>query len=788
MRRVRWLGAVFTVVQFWLYRAPAGLTVPFDQLPTGFALAATLVAINVLLLIVERRRSDLHDVLVLVGLFCDAVLVFGVVWLFRFDTTSALWGLLVIPVLEAAVAAQMFGALSIWALLTVGYIVREFDAAARYDYAIFEVASITFRMGVVLIVAATAGSLASGLTREARAQRAARLESQQRARLLHGLALSSQVLLDAQTQTDAHAVWDAIVGAAIDIGFDSASICVVEPERDRYIVACGRRLPEGYLGSLHGLETGLTGEVWRRGEVVTVDNYSRWAGSTSAFKDEGFLAAIGVPIRREFDVEAVLIAGCRDERAILRPERECMELLAVHAGVALNNVAHSAERDRYERRLTEIAYTDTLTGLPKREIFLERLDKLMSADGGNGAAVLFIDVDRFKTVNDSLGHHGGDALLTQLSQRLVLAASPNLVSRHGGDEFTVLLEDVASTMDAVDVATTLMTSLGEPLQIDGQEILPSVSVGVRFALPGDAPADQLLREADTAMYRAKKLGRQRIEVFEPCDSETIPRLTVEAEMRRGLEAGQFEVHYQPVVSMRDGRVISVEALLRWNHPTRGMVSPAEFIPVAEDCGFIVQLGRWVLHEACAQTARWRTDGYELDIAVNVSVVQLQHEGLLEDIDAALVASRLCPSRLILEITESTTVTDPALMLSQAKRIRSLGVRLALDDFGQGTTSLRFVRRLPLDVLKIDKSFVDDLLSDDGSGGGEQLAVVRSVIAMAHDLGLEVTAEGIEQEQQLQILRDLGCDHAQGYLLGRPMPAAAITQTLAPADAFEDAAV
>ena len=780
MRRVRWLGVIFTVVQFWLYVPPTGIRVPFDQLPTGLALAAAIAAVNLVLLAAERvLHAEKHGWIAAVGLVCDASLVFGLVWLFRFDDTSALWGLLVIPVLEAAVAAQLVGALAMWAAVTAGYIVREFDAAARYEYATFEVPSLTFRMGIVLIVAATAGSLARSLTLEVRAQLQARLESQQRARLLHGLALSSQALLETQTQTDAHAVWNAIVDAAIDVGFDGASILVTDAGRDRYIVACGRGLPEGYVGSIHPLSAGIAGAVWSSGEAVELANYSLSGSATPALKGQGFGACVAVPIRREYDVEAVLVAAYSEPGSVPRPERECIELLAIHAGVALNNVAHSAERARYEKRLTEIAYTDKLTGLPNRDVFLRRVEPLVAAPCGPGVGVLFVDVDRFKTVNDSLGHHGGDVLLIELAQRLVQAASPHLVARHGGDEFTVLAEGVASADDARALAEDLMRALSDPVYIDDQEIVPSVSIGIRFSSPGEGvAADRLLRDADTAMYRAKKLGRQRAELFNPQDMKATPSLTVEAEMRRALERGEFTLHYQPVLSMRDGRVSSVEALLRWNHPTRGMVPPMDFIPVAEDSGFIVQLGRWVLHAACAQAAEWRAAGFDLDVAVNVSVVQLQHCGLIDEIKAALLDHDLPPSRLVLEITESATVTDPALMLAQAQRIRSLGVRLALDDFGQGTTSLRFVRRLPLDILKIDKSFVDDLLIE--RDAGDPSAVVRSVVQLAHDLGLSVTAEGVEEERQMEILDELGCDHAQGYLLGRPMPASEVATVIAAA--------
>lgn len=767
MRRVRWMGAVFTLVQFVLYVPPSGVTVPFDTLPTGLLMAGCVIAVNLASLLAGRVLSpDRRGWLVLLGLLADATVVVAVVWLFRFDTTSALWGLLIIPVLEAAVAAQMVGALAMWATLTVTYLIREYDTAQRYDYAVFEIPSVTFRMGIVLIVAATAGSLARSLTHEARAQRAAREESQKRARLLHGLALSSQALLNVRTQTAPDAVWEATVSAAIDVGFDGASIMV--PSGDHFTIVYGSGVPDGYVGSREGIDVGLAGQVWSEGEVVMVDDYSAWSDAAPRLQSERYGAAIGVPIRRAFDVDAVLVAAYRETGAIPRPERECIELLALHAGVALNNVAHFVERARYEEQLEEIAYSDTLTGLPNRDLFAERLDETLRG-GKPGVAVLFIDVDRFKTVNDSLGHHGGDALLVRLGKRLVQAASPHLVARFGGDEFTVLVEGVKGAEGARSVAEALMRALSTPLFIQDQEILPSISVGIRCARAGELGGSVILRDADTAMYRAKELGRQRVEIFDDLAAAALPTLTVEAEMRRGLARGEFQLHYQPVVALPGGAIGAVEALLRWNHPVRGMVSPADFIPLAEDSGLIVPLGRWVLNEACRQAAQWRDEGCPLDVAVNVSLVQLQDTGIIDDIQHALKSSGLAPAHLLLEITESATVNDPALMLSQTVRIRDLGVRLALDDFGQGTTSLRFVRRLPLDVVKIDKSLVDDLVAArDGVAG--QSAVVRSVIQLAHDLDLTITAEGVEEQRQLELLMELGCDQAQGFLLGRPMPA------------------
>ena len=771
MQRVRLLGAVFAIVQFWLYVPPAGIETPFDLHATGLVMAGALVVINILSARLDRLGGDRYRRhLILAGLACDAAVVATVVWLFRFDTTSALWGLLVIPVLEAAVAAQMAGALTMWVGLTVFYVLRELDAPRHFDYAVFEAPSVTFRMGIVLIVATTAGSLARSLTREAWAQRAANVESQKRARLLHGLALSSNELLQAQSRTDALAVWRAIIDATIDVGFEGASICVRDADADEYVVVCGQGLPAGYIGTTFPLCTGLAGAVWTSGETQIVEHYSAWTDACAGLRSVAFGAAVAVPILQALDIKAVLVAAYRNPGEIPRPERECVELLAVHAGVALSNVAHSAERARFEARLTEMAYTDGLTTLPNREILLQRLQELVAGphrDGG--VAVLFIDIDRFKVVNDTLGHHGGDALLVELARRLLAAADPHLVVRFGGDEFIVLVEQCPDVAAACEVGAQLSRRLAVPLVVDGHEIVPSVSVGIRWVEDGDRDAGEILRDADTAMYLAKQRGRQRVEVFDPTQVQTLPALTLESEMRRGLPAGEFELHYQPIVSLSDGRIRSVEALLRWRHPTRGMVPPNDFIPVAEDSGFIVELGAWVLREACDQAQQWRADGLPLAVAVNVSVVQLQHVAFVDTLGATLRDSGLRSADLIIEITESATVTDADLMLLQAHRIGDLGVRLALDDFGQGTTSLRLIRRLGPDVLKIDKSLVDEILLD-GDAAGNQAAVVRAMIQLAHDLGIVVTAEGVEEQPQLDVLKALGCDAAQGYLLARPMPA------------------
>jgi diguanylate cyclase (GGDEF)-like protein len=416
----------------------------------------------------------------------------------------------------------------------------------------------------------------------------------------------------------------------------------------------------------------------------------------------------------------------------------------------------------------QAAYTDALTGMPNRLAITALINEPEDIGPERQLAVLYVDLDRFKDVNDTYGHRIGDELLVEFSRRLQDATRPgDLVARLGGDEFMVVLADVGERQ-AVAISERIVLSAASPFIIDGHVITIGASVGL--AMPGDAPGERylsatevLLRHADAAMYRAKDTGRGRWARLGPTGIPVEPALG--RRLRAALDSGLLELHYQPKLTISDGRTVEFEALCRWTDPELGVVGPATFIPVAERTGLIAELGLWVLRTACQQGRRWLDDGHDVGVAVNISPAQLIDDQLVTDVATVLADTGLPSERLRLEITETAAIADLAATARRLSDIRHLGVRLSLDDFGTGYSSLSLLRALPVHDVKIDKSFIDHLTDDDTDA-----ALVAMIIDGAHRLGLTVTAEGVEHLTQLNALRDLGCDAAQGYLLGRPTPA------------------
>ena len=444
-----------------------------------------------------------------------------------------------------------------------------------------------------------------------------------------------------------------------------------------------------------------------------------------------------------------------------------------------------------ESRLEHQATHDPLTALPNRTLMRDRLDVALARGRRNrsGLAILFCDIDHFKVVNDSLGHSRGDALLVAVAERLAGAVrGGDTIARFGGDEFVVLAEDLASADEAVVLADRIEGALTQPFVIQDSEVFVTMSTGIAYGEADELDVESLLRDADAAMYQAKARGRDRAEIFDDAmRARAVDRHQIETALRRAVARRQLQVHYQPVIELRNQRMVGSEALVRWKHPSRGLLYPGTFINIAEDTGLIVPLGAWILDQACAQTEAWREvprgagavarhiedPADDLFVAVNLSARQLSDPTLIDDIASVLAAARLDPRRLHLEITESVLMHDVDASKEVLDRLKVLGVRIAIDDFGTGYSSFSYLRRFPVDILKIDQSFVAGLEND-----AEADAIVHAIVDLGHTLGLEVVAEGVETEGQLGLLREMGCDFAQGYLFARAVPPARIHDILA----------
>ncbi|MDI1296575.1 MAG: EAL domain-containing protein [bacterium] len=447
----------------------------------------------------------------------------------------------------------------------------------------------------------------------------------------------------------------------------------------------------------------------------------------------------------------------------------------------IGRLAHSFNRmvnavEERERQIAHMAFHDALTGLGNRTLLREQiamaLQRGQSGSAGNGFALFCLDLDNFKAVNDTLGHPTGDALLCEVAARLVQTCPTGFVARLGGDEFAIIVQDGGATADQTGRA--LVNALGRPFEVNGHRIVTGTSVGIALAPQDGADATSLLKNADLALYRAKHDGKGSHRFFENAmDAEAQARRAMEIDLHDALRNGELALHFQPLFGLSQNRVTAFEALLRWNHPVRGMVSPLDFIGLAEETGLIIPIGEWVLHEACRVAATWPD---HIRVAVNVSAVQFRSSTLNSIVLQALARSGLEPQRLELEITESLFIDNVEATLASLHSLRALGVRVALDDFGTGYSSLSYLRSFPFDKLKIDRSFIVDLLAHDGA-----TAIIRAITTLADALGMETTAEGVENSDQLDILRAEGCGQIQGYFFSRPIPAADVAALLTKLD-------
>jgi diguanylate cyclase (GGDEF)-like protein len=428
------------------------------------------------------------------------------------------------------------------------------------------------------------------------------------------------------------------------------------------------------------------------------------------------------------------------------------------------------DRQRAEERIVHMARHDALTDLPNRMMLRERLDhELKRVKRGECLAVLCLDLDHFKSVNDTLGHPIGDELLKVVAERLRRCTrEPDTIARLGGDEFAIIMTGMEEPTDAVALCKRIRESIAKPYHLDGHQIVTDISIGVSLAPMDASEPDQLLKNADMALYGAKGDGRGTFRFFEPeMDAKMKTRRELEMDLRKALVNAEFELYYQPLVNLKTNEISAFEALVRWNRPTRGLVSPADFIPVAEETGLIIPLGEWVLRRACEETAKWPA---HIKVAVNLSPSQLKSRNLTQIVVSALAESGMPASRLQLEITETVLMHNTFNTLATLHALRKLGVQIAMDDFGTGYSSLSYLRSFPFDKIKIDRSFIQDL-----SNGAEPLAIVHAVAGLARSLNMISTAEGVETQQQLDQLQAMGCTEMQGYLFSHARPAADIVR-------------
>jgi diguanylate cyclase (GGDEF)-like protein/PAS domain S-box-containing protein len=464
------------------------------------------------------------------------------------------------------------------------------------------------------------------------------------------------------------------------------------------------------------------------------------------------------------------------------------EVLRVAGGTArqvVGTIQDITDRRQAEAQIQFLAYYDQLTQLPNRRLFQDRVSQALrlARRHPNTGAILLIDLDRFQRINDTLGPIHGDQTLKEVAQRLMECVRKSdsvarqsvqdttMLCRLGGDEFTILLTHLSSPRDAAKVAQRILKALGEPYQLQGKTVVITASIGIASLGPDGEDVDTLLRNAEAAMHAAKGKGRNTYQFYSQSMNVALAeRLSLESDLRKALERDEFLLHYQPQVAVRTWDIAGVEALIRWRHPDRGMVSPASFIPLAEEIGLIGEIGRWVLWTACRQQVAWSAKGLDLSIAVNLSGVQFHQSSLLEMIAGVVKETGAAPAKIELELTESIAMQQADSAVSVFRQLKAMGFRLSIDDFGTGYSSLAYLKRFPLDTLKIDRAFVKDLAE-----GSDHAAIPLAIIAMAHGLNLHVLAEGVETQEQLAILREHGCDAIQGYLFSQPLSSDLVEQ-------------
>ena len=565
----------------------------------------------------------------------------------------------------------------------------------------------------------------------------------------------------------------AVELVSVTLKADCCDVLELEADKKQLIYTAAAGWPREWVGKRTVLvRPGSQPEyVLSRGEPVVVEDETKETRFVpSRLQEFGVRSGMRVPLIGTQGVFGILSAHA------LQPRRFSPDDVSFLQSVG-NILAVAMERKNAEDRLAYLAQFDTLTGLPNRHLFHDRLLQTMAQAkrSGHPMAMLFVDLDRFKLVNDTLGHGAGDKLLKEAAARLSRCVrTGDTAGRFGGDEFGAILMDLAKPGDAGLVAQKILDALAQPFNLDGQDAFISASIGITlFPNDGDNP-EALVMNADTAMYRAKEQGRNIYQFFtREMNERALQRVQMEAALRRALERKEFLLHYQPKVDLKTGKICGLEALLRWRHPEKGVVLPGEFVPILEDAGLIVQVGEWAIREVCAQINAWRDASFSVPpVTVNLSARQFQQKDLESTVRRILRETRVAPAFLQFELTESLLMQEPEAAARTLRGLRESGVKLSVDDFGTGYSSLAYLKRFPLDSLKIDRTFIRDITTDP-----EDAAITLAIIGLAHNLNVKVVAEGVETREQLELLRKNGCDEIQGYLFSMPTTADACARML-----------
>ncbi|MGY2985692.1 diguanylate cyclase (GGDEF)-like protein [Bradyrhizobium sp. USDA 4518] len=650
----------------------------------------------------------------------------------------------------------------------------------------------TFSPEMMALLQRLAENVSFALANFDRADEKARDDEQKErlSRMFAALSATNEAIMRAKSRAELYRL--VCAAAATGGKFTSTTIALAQTGSDYLrIVAIAGPAAEGArqvtlsTSEAHPEGRGACGRAFRSGKACIINDYFA-DPETAAFHErarlDGTQSSASFPLVVSGQVVGVMIFVAIDKDTFTPEFAELLQRLADNLAFALESFDRADEKHKADERIEYLASHDSLTNLPNRETFNEMLHHAISAADRHRRqlAVLFIDLDRFKVINDSLGHDAGDMLLVAIAERLrgSLRAS-DVVARLGGDEFVVILEETAERDDVERIAGDLLVSLSQPLQLSGHECHTTASIGIAMYPADGSDVQTLTKNADMAMYLAKEDGKNGFRFFSnEIRAQSIERLTMESALRRALERKQFSLDYQPKVDMASGQISGVEALLRWTHPELGKVSPGQFIPLAEETGLIVPIGRWVLKEACGQNMAWQRCGLRaVTMAVNLSPRQFGDPNLLDDIDAALEESGMSPALLQLEVTESMVMRNVTRAVRVLDAIQNRGIRLAIDDFGTGYSSMSLMKQFPIDTIKIDRSFVRDLPND-----SEDVAIAQAIISMGKALGMTIVAEGVETSEQQEFLRAHACDEMQGFLFSRPLPPRDLAELLKPSQA------